>query len=200
MNNISTWLDHLDKELFLFLRHLFQSRLMEENAGILGDVHAWVPMFVFLAIVLYLCRPGAAVYSLFFGLAAFILSFQASVLLAGFLHQPSPAQYAYVMNFPGLPDGGRADGLGLPDWGIASLAAVFHFARLRVWQLDEMNISAGWLGVIVFCLIRIYAGYTYPLGALMAVLVGILVAGLMYKLARSVEMLSPAVGPPDSDE
>ncbi|HEX2900305.1 MAG TPA: hypothetical protein VHS96_11360, partial [Bacteroidia bacterium] len=77
---------------------------------------------------------------------------------------------------------------------IASLVAIFHFTKLRLKLFGGPNILLGWLGIVVFCLLRIYAGYTFPLGAIVAVLVGVLIAWLMFQLARSVELLSPGLG------
>lgn len=193
MNSFTAWMDSVDKAAFAALRGMWKSDFMEANAGILGDLYAWVPMLVFLAIVLYLSRPGSAVFSLFFGLAAFILSFQAAMILANVLQQPSPVAMEYMHTGALLPAYGRALGLGMPDWAVAALAAVFHFSRLRIRRLSGLDIAWGWIALLIFCLLRVYAGYTYPMGALMAALVGVLVAWLMFQLCKSVELLTPSL-------
>ena len=59
---------------------------------------------------------------------------------------------------------------------------------------------AMWALVFVFALMRIYAGYTYPIGAIMAALVGILVGWLMFQLLRSVELLTPPLSAESGSE
>jgi hypothetical protein len=191
MSSFATWLDGADKGTFEFIRKAFFSEFLEQNAGVFGDMKAWVPLLVFLAIVVYLTKPGNGVFSIFFGLASFILSFQAAMLLAKIIFQPSPVQMEYFLHQAELPAYGRALGVSLPDWGIAALAGVFHFARLRIKQMQGPNLMAVWVLVVLFALVRIYAGYTYPIGAVMALLVGILVGWLMFQLLRSVELLAP---------
>ncbi|MBK9448359.1 MAG: hypothetical protein IPN95_02875 [Bacteroidetes bacterium] len=200
MSAFAVWLDDADKGTFRFIRTVFQSDFLEQNSGLLGDMKAWVPFLVFLAIVTYLTKPGAGVFSLFFGLASFILSFQAAMLLAKIIFQPSPVQLEYLHHSLELPAYGRALGVSLPDWGIAALAGVFHFARLRLKQLQGPNLMAMWALVFVFALMRIYAGYTYPIGAIMAALVGILVGWLMFQLLRSVELLTPPLSAESGSE
>jgi hypothetical protein len=200
MNGIATWLDKVDKGIFRWFRTTLFSDFLESNAGLFGDLYAWIPVFVFLIVVLYLSRPNSAVFSLFFGLAAFVLSFQASMLLANFLFQPSPVKMEYILRGMHLPAYGRAYAFGMPDWAVAALVATFHFSKLRVKAFGGPNLSWGWIGIGIFCVLRIYAGFTYPLGALVGILVGTLVAWLMFKLARSVEMLSPSLPQDDRDQ
>jgi hypothetical protein len=200
MSAFAVWLDDADKGTFGFIRRVFQSEFLEQNSGLLGDMKAWVPFLVFLAIVTYLTKPGAGVFSLFFGLASFILSFQAAMLLAKIIFQPSPVQLEYLHHGLELPAYGRALGVSLPDWGIAALAGVFHFARLRLKQIQGPNLMAMWALVFLFALLRVYAGYTYPIGAIMAALVGILVGWLMFQLLRSVELLTPPLSAESGSE
>jgi hypothetical protein len=200
MNSIATWLDHWDKALFQWLRNTLFSDFLEANAGLFGDLFAWMPAFIFLAVVVYMGKPGSAIFSLFFGLAAFVLSFQASMLLANLLFQPSPVKMEYILRGAELPAYGRAYAFGMPDWAVASLVATFHFTRLRLKAFGGPSIALGWIAVVVFCLLRVYAGYSYPLGALVGILVGTLVAWLMYQLARSVELLSPSLSQHDREK
>ncbi|MEY3443699.1 MAG: hypothetical protein RLZZ519_1980 [Bacteroidota bacterium] len=162
MSAFAVWLDDADKGTFGFIRRVFQSEFLEQNSGLLGDMKAWVPFLVFLAIVTYLTKPGAGVFSLFFGLASFILSFQAAMLLAKIIFQPSPVQLEYLHHGLELPAYGRALGVSLPDWGIAALAGVFHFARLRLKQIQGPNLMAMWALVFLFALLRVYAGLSWP--------------------------------------
>lgn len=200
MNGVGIWLDALDKRLFDWLRNALHSNWLETNAGMLGDIHAWVPLIVFLVIVLYLSKPQAAVFSLFFALATFILSFQSAMLLAKFLDQSSPVRTEWVVHNVSLPAMGRALGLSMPDWVIAALAGVLHYARLRARQFGQGGLAWAWALVAVLCVLRVYAGYTYPVGAVMALLIGVLLAWLMFRLTRSVEVLSPTMQSPSGNE
>jgi hypothetical protein len=200
MNGIAMWLDKMDKGAFRWLRTTLFNDFLENNAGLFGDLYAWIPFFVFFIVVLYLSRPQSAVFSLFFGLAAFVLSFQASMLLANMLFQPSPVKMEYILRGMHLPAYGRAYAFGMPDWAVAALVATFHFSKLRIKAFGGPSLSWGWVAIVIFCVLRIYAGYSYPLGALVGILVGTLVAWLMYKLARSVELLSPSLSQQDREK
>ena len=200
MNGIGIWMDSMDKGLFDWLRTALYSNWLETYAGLLGDIHAWVPMIVFLTIVLYLSKPQSAVFSLFFALATFILSFQAAMLLAKFLEQPSPVRAEWVLHNVQLPAMGRALGLSMPDWAIAAMAGLLHYARLRARQFGQGGLLWGWIFIGIMALLRVYAGFTYPIGAVMAILIGVLLAWLMFRLTRSVEVLSPTMQSPNSDK
>lgn len=200
MSGIGSWLQQQDLALFAWLRSALYSDWLERNAGLLGDIHVWVPMIAFLAVVMYMSKPQGAIFSLFFALATFVLSFQAAILLSKFLGQPSPVRTEWVLHNISLPGMGRALGLSMPDWAIASMAGLLHYARLRSRQFGQGGLGWGWIPIAVLVVLRVYAGYTYPVGAVMALLIGVLLAWLLFKLTRSVEVLSPTMQSSESDK
>lgn len=200
MSGIGSWMQQQDLALFDWLRSALYSEWLEKNAGLLGDIHCWVPMIVFLTIVLYMSKPQGAIFSLFFALATFVLSFQAAILLSKFLEQPSPVRAEWVLHNVSLPAMGRALGLSMPDWAIAAMAGLLHYARLRTRQFGQGGLIWGWILIAAMAVLRVYAGFTYPIGALMAVLIGVLLGWLMFRLTRSVEVLSPTMQSPEGDK
>ncbi len=200
MKVFAVWLYNTDKQLFASLRTALASRFLETNAAMLGNLYAWMPFFVFLAIMIYLGKPQTAVYSIFFALGTFILSFQAASLLSNYLMQPAPWNSEYWFRGVQLPAFAHGSEISLPDWPIASMVGTFHFVRLRLKAWQETNIILLWLPVLMYCLLRVYAGYTYPLGVVFGILVGVLIGWLMFQLARNVELLAPAVAAPEDDD
>ncbi len=201
MKGFAIWLYTTDKELFASLRMVLASRYLDANATIIGNINAWMPLFVFLAILLYLGKPKVAVYSLFFGLGTFILCFQASAILANFLLQPAPWKVEYWLHGFELPAFANGAEISLPDWPIAAMVGTFHFSRLRIKSWDNAGLLILWLPISLFCIVRIYAGYTYPIGALIALMIGLVIGWLVFQLARNVEILAPQMqDPSDSQE
>jgi hypothetical protein len=140
--------------------------------------------------MMYLSKPKLAAYSIFFGLGTFILSFQSASILANFLLQPAPWKVEYFLHQLQTPAFGNGSEIGMPDWQIAAVVGTFHFAKLRLRAWKETNIAFLWLPVLIFSILRIYAGYTYPLGAFVATMVGLIMGWLMFQLARNLELIS----------
>lgn len=191
MKSVAEWVYYTDKSLFASLRKSLANRFLEDNAALLGDLNAWMPFFVFLAILLYLSRPQSAVYSIFFGLGTFVLSFQAASILANYFLHPSPWKLEYWLHGIELPAFAQGPEISLPDWPVAAMVGTFHFARLRMKAWQAGNILWLWLPILIFCAIRVYAGYTYPLGTLIAIFVGLVLGWLVFQLARNLELLNP---------
>jgi hypothetical protein len=180
-----------DQEIFLRIRAIVGSRFLEDHAAIWGNIHAWVPLFVFLTILLYLAKPKLAAYSIFFGLGTFVLCFQAASILANYWMQPAPWKVEYWLSQVELPAFANGAEISLPDWQVAVMAGTVHFVALHLRAWDGTNIAWAWLPVLIFATIRIYAGFTYPSGAIVAMMIGTILGWLVFQLARNLELLNP---------
>lgn len=190
MENIANQLYYLDKQIFMDLRALLGNTFLENNSAIIGDPWAWMPFFVFMGVLLIMNKPNSAVFTVFFGLAAFVLSLQASMLLSFYFQQYAPwVVEAWLHNYE-LPAMGTHVQYSLPDWPIAACFSVYWYARLhlRSWGSNQGRFAI--LIVLALAVIRVYAGYSYPIGVVMAIFVGALMAWVMFKVAQNVEYIA----------
>lgn len=172
------------------LRSLLGSAFLESNSAIFGNPWAWMPFFVFFAVLLISNKPNSAVFTVFFGLATFILSLQASMLLSMYFKQYAPwVVESWLHNFQ-LPAIGTSNPYSLPDWPVAAAFSVFYYARLHLRSWSKKDGRFGFLTIFLLIIIRIYAGFTYPLGAFTGILIGSIIAFLMYKVSQNVEYIA----------
>ena len=190
MENFAAWLYHFDKQIFMDLRGLFGNPFLENNSALFGNPWAWMPLFAFFGVLLILNKPNSAVFTIFFGLATFILSLQASMLMAFYFKQYSPWVIESWLHHFELPAMGASEHFSLPDWPIAACFGVFYYTRLHLHAWGRKDGRYAFLVIVLLAFVRIYAGYTYPLGALTGFLVGALIAWLMFKVARNVETIA----------
>ncbi len=196
MKKIAESLYAADQALFLKIRLLSGIHFLEDHAVIFGNINAMMPFFVFLAITVYLAKPQSAVFSLFFTLAAFILSYQAASILANILMHPAPWKVEYYLHGAKLPALGNGAEISMPDWPVAAVVGSYYFVRMRLKLWQQPKVTVAWIPILLFALVRIYAGYAYPLGMLVAMLTGVLMGWLVFQLLRNLELLSP---PPNPD-
>lgn len=194
MRTVALLLYIADKELFALLRQGTGNAFLDDYAGLLGNMWAWVPFLVFLGTWLYLSRPAAASLGLMFGILTFTLAYLSATLLANVSMQPAPWWLEYRLHGLELPAIDLGDELSLPDWGVATLAGTFHYVRLKLRSWEVGRTGYCWLAIAVAAFLRMYAGYTYPLGVLVGLMVGIFLGWLMFQMDRNVAYLMAARG------
>ncbi|MCB9233067.1 MAG: hypothetical protein H6581_15525 [Bacteroidia bacterium] len=185
---------NFDIRLYLWLRGALFSPFMESFAKILGNPYGWMPVFAMVAALLYVHRPQKLGRDLFFGLVAFVLSYQVSQVLGYFVQRKSPASLESIIR---AADGEeillQLDDFSFPDWAVAAMAGVLIFVRLRMEEKRRfLVLLAGFsLGLLILC--RVYSGQCFPLDAVGGLLVGMLMGILSARVAAGMDRFSVKV-------
>lgn len=189
MSTLARLIYNLDKAIFQWLRFVAGDTFLDDWTVISGIWVFWTPLFIFLGVLIYNGRPKMRLLNVFFGLSAFILAFQAAVLLSMIFLQPAPYVVENIMHGSVLPAFRPEYSFNLPDWTTAVVAASLHYARLRL--RDTESPVPGWTRLVLPILVfsRVLPGYAYPVDALVGVLVGTLMGFLMHQFARSLEVV-----------
>ena len=98
MSKISEIIYLLDKATFIGLRNALGGGWLDGLTTYTGQIVLWVPLFALLAIYLSMSRPRNWWLEVFFGLAAFILSFQDQA--GGRFFQWDPATHLFSLMKP----------------------------------------------------------------------------------------------------
>lgn len=149
-----------------------------------GSLYFWMPFFAFLAVAVFQASPRRGAWNIFFGLACFVLAYQAATLISVLVGHPAPYVFAALEGVR-MPAFQEVVYFSLPDWAPASLVATMTFAlrRCRGYGLSLSRFL--WLIPAFFVLARILPGYAYPLDALTGVLIGAGMGYLVDKLAQN---------------
>jgi membrane-associated phospholipid phosphatase len=186
MSKFSEILYLLDKAAFVGLRNSLGGGWVDDLTVLMGNLVFWTPLFIFLALYLTLSVERNLVLNLFFGLAAFVLSFQVAILLSRVFEQPAPYVVESIVHNLRLPAFSDNYAVNLPDWTVAAMVGAIRYTRLRLRGSGFP--LPGWFFIfpLALCFARIIPGYAYPMDVITGWLIGLLIAFFMHHFARNV--------------
>ena len=190
MSSLAKTIYDLDKSIFHRFRDLFGDTFVDDWTVISGIWVFWVPLLVFLAVLIYSSRKELRFLNLFFLFATFVLAYQSASILSMIFMQPAPFVVENILFGHQLPAFTPDYHIfSLPDWTTAAFAASIHFARLRLRGSNTPLPTWVMFVFPILTLSRIIPGYAYPMDVLAGVLLGSLIGFFMHQFARSVEIV-----------
>ena len=79
---------NLDKELFNWLQVNYSGQWLGDYLVYAGSMYFWMPLWAFIAILLFLAKPERGAWNIFFAGGAFVLSYQISTILGTLVQHP----------------------------------------------------------------------------------------------------------------
>lgn len=187
-NGIGEFVYETDKALFYWLQDTLLAQWMGSWGVYLGNIYFWTPVFIFLLLLMILNRPHRGSWNVFFALGVVVVTYQASVILSGFISHPPP-YYFYALEGIRLPAFQVEATYSLPDWPMAAFYALFSLIRIRMKSQRNRMPVYFWLAPVLFFLFRLLAGFAFPVDLLTSVILGAFIAFLMARLADGVDVL-----------
>lgn len=178
---------NLDKSLFNWLQVNYSGQWLGDYLVYSGSVYFWVPVWTFVAILLVLARPERAAWNIFFGAGAFILSYQAAMIVGAIVKHPPPFEVVYAFSKFKMPAFQDEFMYSLPDWASAASCAVLAYSHRRLKSLGKKLPVALYVFLPIFFFSRVLPGYAFPFDVLMGFVLGMLVGWLCAKLAENFD-------------
>jgi undecaprenyl-diphosphatase len=174
-----------DRNLFLALNGN-HSPLLDTIMFVVADRFVWIPVYLFLAFILYRKFGNQALFMILFAAILITLSDQGSVLMKDIFQRLRPchdSSLALMVHTVGGRCGGQ---YGFVSSHAANTMALFTYlfiftrnsSKILTWSL------AFWVLLIGYC--RIYLGVHYPADIIGGWVVGIVAAVLTYIIYRSI--------------
>lgn len=189
MGSIAQHIFDFDKHLFAWIRVRFGGGVLDETLGYVANLYFWMPLIVFLMVLLYNSSARGRWLNLLYGLGAIVLAYQSGFLLSMLFHQPAPYVVEHLAHNQQLPGFQNYIAYSFPDWPTAAIVALIAFTRFRV-RANGGFFPAGMMGFVLilgFC--RVFAGNAYPYDVLGGWALGHGVAFILRLFSRNLDLV-----------
>lgn len=175
-----------DIQFFNWIHRNYVGAWTEQFFVFMGNPFFWMPLWTFLGILLAFAKPKRALWHIFFGFGAYVISYQAAYVISMMVGRMPPYQVIYeargwqmaAYSFPYFPS--------MPDWASASIAALICYAIGMGRHLGIYIPKLIWVILPVFTIARVVPGYAYPLDTIAGYILGWLLGFLFVKIAKNL--------------
>lgn len=177
-----TWLDHLDKALFVIIQHDTDGSLLDKIMPVLREPLTWIPLYAFM--LWYAIRQGKVNAWPFIVLTLLTVAFTDTVaaqVLKPLFGRLRPCHDPDLQGMiRGLVDCG-----GL--YSMPSNHAANHFGLAAFWYFAIREINGRrwtwlWIWAALVCYAQVYVGKHYPFDVLAGALFGTLTGWATFRL------------------
>lgn len=179
----------VDLGIFRWLRETLPAAFLDDFLVILANPFAWVPYFVFIAVLLYLYKPRRFWLYLLFGGGTYVISFQVAWLLAALDPQPPPFAVESIKGGLFLPAFSVMYEPSMPDWVSASMSGVYAFSYRSLPSYHRWLNPFLVAGVVLVAFSRVFTGFCFPTHALAGIVIGLVVGLLMGRFMDNLEIV-----------
>ena len=189
MGSIAQRIFDFDKDLFAWIRAQFGGGILDDTLGYVANLYFWMPLIVFLMVLLYHSSTRGRWLNFLYGLGAIVLAYQSGFLLSLLFHQPAPYVVEHLAHNQQLPGFQKFITYSFPDWPTAAMVALILFTRFRV-RASGGFFPSGMMGFVLilgFC--RVFAGNAYPYDVLGGWALGHGVAFILRLFSRNLDLV-----------